>query len=58
MHEGNSPFFLTSLAILDKPWGGGRGGVDLCLNGSHGVMYGLMSFAYTIIIVICKKTSE
>ena len=30
-----------------------RGGVDLCLNGSHGVMYGLMSFAYINIIVIC-----
>ena len=33
-------------------WGGG---VDLCLNGSHGVMYGLMSFAYINIIVICEK---
>ena len=32
-----------------------RGGVDLCLNGSHCVMYGLMSFAYINIIVICKK---
>ena len=30
-------------------------GCDLCLNGSHGVMYGLMSFAYINIIVICKK---
>ena len=34
-----------------------RGGVDLCLYGSHCVMYGLMSFAYINIkiIVICEE---